>query len=547
MANYVQGIFSGQNADMTSNETGIYNLLVSGGQNYQKSSGIYIANNTNSKPGINVSFSSSNDMFIDHNASAGNKMNFRFASNGNNFTNMLILTNDMRTQTRGDNAYAGHFHGRVQATQYFINANGEDSMRSNGLETGLYMNSNTAGNFFITNVSQTVIDNNGTLFKFMATNATGDLHGNETQQWIDSDSNQTGLNRWRKDTKMEIFYNGIVQLPRYQKTTDAYDIDKTAFAGFDSKGNLVRDFKTNQRIRAIEEDVSTVNFDFMNGLTQKVNNIISRVNGLNFFSDTILEYRIPEVPFVVIDPDANNSFTADGCSYILSITPAISCNETTTDPAVTGAGGNGFGVKQGHRTDPNFWDPMVHGHITYTVETYWGDVDTTSNDGYRMYHQIDTGVEANDYNITYKSPFKNSSDIKSKITLRVGAEATATTIPPTEALGIAAPYYVAKTSRVLNSNGITTLSDLINKQLTVKVYAVAVPPMSGAQQHNASVHAPSIERANAAAYESSALYPDGSSPAARAANKSLKAKIRRVNPIQTDAQNIPGQGALKRK
>jgi hypothetical protein len=531
MANYVQGIFADQNADMTANDAGVYNLLISGGQNYQKSSGIYIGNNTVSKPGINIAFTSSNDMSVYHNASAGNTMNFRFGSNSS-FNNMLILTNDMRTQTRGLNAYAGHFHGRVQATQYFINANGEDNMRSNGLETGLYMNSNTAGNFFITNVSQTVIDNNGTLFKFMATNATGDLHANETQQWIDSDSNDAGLNRWRKDTKMEIFYNGIVQLPRYQKTTDAFDIDTTAFAGFDSKGNLVRDFNTNKRIREIEEDVVQMNLDFMDGLTQKVNNIIGRVNGLNFFSDTILEYRLPPVPTGVTITQTTVFTGGAEDKFTVAIEQAASANES-------GSGAS----KPADRTVASWWDASAHGHITYTVEVSYVVSPTQK---YLLTH---TGIESTSMILTDTNyePAGVHTNRNTEITMKyTNAYSGTAGTAPSEAVRW---WDVAQTVTVVNTTGLSD-ADLAKKQFTVKVYAVARPPINGSRQHVASLHTPSQFDANTSydpksSYTSDALYPDNKGAFSAAAikdNKSLKSVVRRVNPTVDG-----GLKALKRK
>lgn len=182
----------------------------------------------------------------------------RFTSNGSTFSNMLTMTNDNAKSNA--TRYAGEFNGRAAASQFVVNAIDARAPTNKGL----YISQNTGGvGTFAYNKG---IDGAGG-FNFSTYNSNGTLAANN----------------------MNLLTSGEVQAPYYKKTLDPNDFEDYAVAAFDLSGNLVRDYNANERIRILESRLTAVETDVIgNGpVPQKVNEIISRLNGLNFFSNNI--------------------------------------------------------------------------------------------------------------------------------------------------------------------------------------------------------------------------------------------------------------------
>lgn len=257
--NYVQGVTSGtQNG-----EDGQYNLLIQGGAAYRQASGLYLASEIRSNRGAQLMFANNGNTFMDFNASAGNAMNFRYTSNGVVYNNMLqLMTEDKSNATR----YVADINGRVKASQYVVDSSYNESRTIVADKGALYMGQNNTGSYFIMNPNgQTAA------FDFKVTNTNGTA------------------NR----TLMTMRGNGQVQTVFYNKTANSDDSEPVAVAGFDNDGNLVRRYEVNARIRTVETAVSTIASSVGQGLTNKVNEVILRLNSLNFYSNNIKLYEIP--------------------------------------------------------------------------------------------------------------------------------------------------------------------------------------------------------------------------------------------------------------
>jgi hypothetical protein len=190
---------------------------------------------------------------------------------------MLVLNKDTITST---SVYGATVGGRVKASQYYA---GTADTRAPNLP-GVYMgfDSSTVGYFKV---------NKGTGtggFTFNTYNANGSLDKNN----------------------MNLFAAGNVQVPYYSTTSDTQDSETTAFATFDSNGNIIRDYKQNQRIRSIENRVATLESQTVASVPEKVNEVIGRINSLNFFSSPIsnLVVPAPPVPNPFPQPTGNNPF-----------------------------------------------------------------------------------------------------------------------------------------------------------------------------------------------------------------------------------------------
>jgi len=190
---------------------------------------------------------------------------------------MLVLNKDTVTNTA---VYGATVGGRVKASQYYA---GTVDTRAPNLP-GVYMgfDSSTVGYFKV---------NKGTGtggFTFNTYNANGSLDKNN----------------------MNLFAAGNVPVPYYSTTSDTQDSETTAFATFDSNGNIIRDYKQNQRIRSIENRVATLESQTVASVPEKVNEVIGRINSLNFFSSPISNLVIPAppVPNPFPQPTGNNPF-----------------------------------------------------------------------------------------------------------------------------------------------------------------------------------------------------------------------------------------------
>jgi hypothetical protein len=274
--NYVQGVATGTAGNATSQ----YNLLISGGDDYKQSSGLYLANDIRSNKGAQLMFANNGNTFMDFNAAATNAMNFRYTSNGVSYNNMLqLMTEDASNSTR----YVADINGRLKASQYVVDASYNEARTIAGNRGALYMGQNNSGSYFIMNPN-----GNTAAFDFKVTNADGTA------------------NR----TVMTMRGNGQIQTVFYNKTSNSDDSEAVAVAGFDDNGNLVRKYEVNARIRTVETAVSTIASSVGQGLTNKVNEVITRLNSLNFYSNNIKLYEIP--PQVTGVAVANGGSLASG-------------------------------------------------------------------------------------------------------------------------------------------------------------------------------------------------------------------------------------------
>ena len=245
--NYVQG-----SVDTTNNG---YNLLISGAPSGYTQSGLMIGGDTATTYGVRLAKDATNNAYVDLRGDASNALGFRYKDNtSGTVTSMLSLTNDAALTGSG---YGATVSGRVNASAYYV---GQADTRTPA-NAGVYMamDDSNVGKFSI---------NKGTGtggFQFNTYNANGTLA-------------QSNLN---------LLPSGIVQATYYNATGNASDSEAVAIAGFDSNGNLARNYAVNARYRAAEARLTAIETDLTNGVPNKVNEIITRLNGLNFFSQNI--------------------------------------------------------------------------------------------------------------------------------------------------------------------------------------------------------------------------------------------------------------------
>jgi hypothetical protein len=251
--NYVQGVTTGSQ----------YNLLISGGDEYKQASGIFLGSDIRSNKGAQLMFANNGNTFMDFNSAATNAMNFRYTSNGVGYNNMLqLMTEDTANSTR----YVADINGRMKASQYVVDAAYNEARAIASNRGALYMGQNNSGSYFVMNPNGNTAD-----FNFKVT------HSNGTDN----------------KTLMTMRGNGQIQTVFYNKTSNSDDSEPVAVAGFDDNGNLVRKYEVNARIRTVETAVNTIASSVGVGLQSKVNEVISRLNSLNFYSSNITWYEIP--------------------------------------------------------------------------------------------------------------------------------------------------------------------------------------------------------------------------------------------------------------
>ena len=83
---------------------------------------------------------------------------------------------------------------------------------------------------------------------------------------------------------LQVGNNGNIRAFAYGATGLAADSETLAVAALDPSGNLVRDFAFNARIRNIETLVNNLDANAFNTVPSKVNEIIHKLNNLNFYS-----------------------------------------------------------------------------------------------------------------------------------------------------------------------------------------------------------------------------------------------------------------------
>jgi hypothetical protein len=244
--NYLQG-----STDSTNNT---YNLLISGAPGGYTSSGINIGGDTSTTYGVKITSDSTHNAFMDVRGDASNKIAFRHKDQtSGTVTAMLDLINDSSLTGSG---YGATVNGRVNASSYYVGSVDTRAPTS----TGVYMG--TDGNVGYFNINK----GSGTGgFAFKTYNADGTLL-------------QSNLN---------LMSSGVVQASYYTASGNSDDSESVAVMGIDASGNLVRDYNINKRYRAIEARLTASESSVNGPLSAKVNEIVTRINGLNFFSQTI--------------------------------------------------------------------------------------------------------------------------------------------------------------------------------------------------------------------------------------------------------------------
>jgi hypothetical protein len=256
MANYVQGGFNDTESS--------YNLLISGAPKAgNKSSSIYLgADTTTVGNGTRFMFNNeTQNAAIDLRATDITKnITFRYTTNGNAMANMLTLAND--TAMSNNTTHAATVGGRVNASAFYVNGSLSDTRAPTSVGMYMGLDSTTVAQFNVNKGAGT----GG--FAFNTYNTDGTLNFNN----------------------MNLKSNGQVQTVYYNATGAAADNEAVAIAGFDSNGNLVRNYAANQRFRLAESRLGQIECNLQNYVGQvpsKINEIISRLNGLNFFSSNI--------------------------------------------------------------------------------------------------------------------------------------------------------------------------------------------------------------------------------------------------------------------
>jgi len=171
------------------------------------------------------------------------------------FRNILSMVLDNGSES---SVVAADFDGRVQATQLVVQGNDARIPQSGKLNLS---NNQGRGHF---NVNK------------------GSGIGGFSFKTYDNSNNLVATN-------MVLDQSGSVQMEYYKKTTDVNDSEDVAIAGLDASGTLVRNYEANERLRNNESRLRVVEEHLVgNGtLPSKVNEIVNRLNGLNFFSSNI--------------------------------------------------------------------------------------------------------------------------------------------------------------------------------------------------------------------------------------------------------------------
>jgi hypothetical protein len=250
--------------------TSSYDYLITGREDYN-SAGLMLKSDTrapNSK-GTHLYQDASDNAFFDLRTDGGGtrKIGMRIQNYSTGaFTEALSLTDDNKEAT---DVFAAEVGGRIKATQFHVGVADNRAPVASGVYVG--HNSSNVAYFNINKGSGT----GG--FAFNTYDASGNLAQNN----------------------LNLSADGKVQAVAYQRTTDALDSETYAIASFDASGNLVRNYQQNARLRSVEERVTDLESEMSNTLPKKVNQIITRINGLKFFSNDIeaLVINAPPTPY----------------------------------------------------------------------------------------------------------------------------------------------------------------------------------------------------------------------------------------------------------
>jgi len=301
--NYAYGVQNGTAGKYGAN----YNLLVTGTSDYSGSTGIMIKNNITlndgqSRRGFMMKQDSDDNAFLDFRTQAGGVKNLTFRLQDDNSPDnkypMMVLTDDGNIVSVG--TYGMIINGRIKASQYYVNQPDNRIPDKPGVYLG--MDATNKGYFNINKGSGT----GGFTFK------THDANGNETQ------------------TNLSLKAAGSVQIPYYQATGDTQDSETTALMAFDSNGNIVRTFKQNQRVRSIENRVTTLETNVVSNVPQKVNEIIGRLNTLKIWNTKISNINLPTPSSYPTLPVLTNGPYTDPSTVPLNDTKFGTVQETIT-------------------------------------------------------------------------------------------------------------------------------------------------------------------------------------------------------------------------
>ena len=313
-SNYVQG-----NLDTINNA---YNLLISGAPSGYSSSSINIGGDTSTTYGVKIQSDATHNAFIDVRGDASNKLSFRHKDNGSGtISSMLELMNDSSLTGTG---YGAIVNGRINASSYYV---GKVDTRA-PTNTGVYMGTDGNVGYFNINKGSGIGG-----FEFKTYNADGSL--------LQSNLNLTG--------------SGVVQASYYTASGNANDFESVAIMGFDASGNIVRHYSSNLRFRSIESRLTSSEADVNGPVLSKVNEIIDRLNGLSFFSQSIstlsLSVGEPENPPVNSDPDTAITVittASSGASLVLNL------DSRNTNSLARGA-------------NPGTWNDLSSNHNNATI------------------------------------------------------------------------------------------------------------------------------------------------------------------------------------
>jgi Spondin-like TSP1 domain len=244
--NYFQG-----SIDSVSNS---YNVVLSGSSSGYTSSGLMIGGDTSTMYGVKISTDSTHNAFLDLRADNSNKISIRHKNNSTGlYSTMLDLANDSSLTGTG---YGAVVNGRMQASSYYV---GFIDTRA-PINTGLYQGYDGNVGFFNMNKGT------GTGgFKFNTYNSNGTLLQNN----------------------LNLMSSGVVQASYYTATGNAADTEPISVTGIDANGNLIRNYAANARFRALEARATAIENDITGAVPTKVNELVTRLNGLDFFSQNI--------------------------------------------------------------------------------------------------------------------------------------------------------------------------------------------------------------------------------------------------------------------
>jgi hypothetical protein len=264
--------------------------------------------------GVKLSKDATNNAFLDLRADMSNKMSLRYKDHSSGtVSSMLDLVNDSALSSTS--SYGATVNGRVKASSYYA---GSIDTRA-PVNTGVYQGYDGNVGYFNINKGS---GSGGFAFKTYNTDGS----------FLQSNLNLLG--------------SGVVQASYYTATGNAADSEAVAIAGMDASGNLVRNYAANARFRALEARATAIENDLTGGVPTKVNEIVTRLNGLNFFSQNIATISVfnpspstaPSVPTNVVatasDSSASISFTTNALatSYTITSSPGGLTASGTSSP-----------------------------------------------------------------------------------------------------------------------------------------------------------------------------------------------------------------------